>query len=124
MLGRKFEPKFQEKTDFDWVAYDGGAESPERQFAELLDGRKDIKLFMKLPDKFKIPTPVGNYNPDWAIIKQVDGQDRVYMVRETKSTGDLNALYSASAIKVKAAHKHFAAIGVPYDISVPEAWNL
>ena len=123
-ISQMYQVQNQEKTDFDWVAYDGGANSPERQFAELLDGREDIKLFMKLPEKFKIPTPVGYYNPDWAIIKQVDGQDRIYMVRETKSTGDLHALYSASAIKVKAAHKHFAAIGVPYDISAPEAWNL
>src|SRR3546814_2425934 len=45
-----------------------------------------IKLFMKLPSKFKIDTPVGPYNPDWAIIKHEDGQDRVYMIRETKST--------------------------------------
>lgn len=123
-LNQMYQVQNQQKTDFDWLLYDGGAESPERKFAELLDGREDIKLFMKLPDKFKIPTPVGPYNPDWAIIKQVDGENRVYMVRETKSTGDLNALYSESAIKVKAAHKHFAAIGVPYDISTPGAWNL
>ena len=37
--------------------------SIERQFAEKLDGREDIKLFMKLPAKFKVPTPVGEYNP-------------------------------------------------------------
>ena len=50
--------------------------SIERQFAEKLDGREDIKLFMKLPAKFKVPTPVGEYNPDWAILKHEDGEDR------------------------------------------------
>ena len=47
------------KTDFDYVVFDSAV---ERQFAEYLDGREDIRLFMKLPDKFRIPTPVGDYN--------------------------------------------------------------
>src|SRR5690606_31224951 len=54
----------KQKTDFDYVVYDSDI---ERQFAELLDTREDIKLFMKLPAKFKIDTPVGPYNPDWEI---------------------------------------------------------
>jgi restriction endonuclease len=111
-----------QKADFDYVVYDSDV---ERQFAELLDGREDIKLFMKLPDKFKIPTPVGPYNPDWAIIKHVDGDDRIYMIRETKSTLDDTKLRPTELAKIKSAKKHFAAIGVEeYDRSVPERWNL
>lgn len=48
------------KTDFDYLVFDSDI---EHQFAELLDSREDVKLFMKLPAKFKIDTPVGPYNP-------------------------------------------------------------
>lgn len=110
------------RTDFDYVVYDS---DPERQFAELLDGRPDIKLFMKLPDKFKIPTPVGPYNPDWAIIKHEDGEDKIYMIRETKSTLEESKRRPTENAKIKSAKKHFAAIGIDnYDISVPERWNV
>ena len=80
---------------------------------------------MKLPAKFKIDTPVGPYNPDWAIIKQEDGEDRIYMIRETKSTLDDSKLRPSELAKIKSAKKHFAAIGIDdYGRSVPEKWNL
>lgn len=112
----------QQKTDFDYVVYDSDV---ERQFAERLDANQDIKLFMKLPARFKVPTPVGDYNPDWAIIKQVDGEDRIYMIRETKSTLDEDKLRPSELAKIKAAKQHFASIGVTdYERSAPKAWNL
>lgn len=111
-----------DKSNFDYVVYDS---DPERQFAELLDGREDIKFFMKLPDKFKIDTPVGPYNPDWAIVKHEDGQERVYMIRETKSTEDEIKRRPTENAKIKSAEKHFEAIGVPnYAVSVPGSWRL
>lgn len=116
-----YKVKNQEKTDFDYVVYDSDT---ERQFAELLDNREDIKLFMKLPPKFKIDTPVGAYNPDWAILKHENGQDRIYMIRETKSTADPNSLRPAERAKIKAARRHFDAIGIQYAKSTPEDWNL
>lgn len=80
------EVRNQQKTDFDYVLVDSEV---ERKFAEYLDTRDDITLFMKLPSAFLIPTPVGNYNPDWAIIKQDhDGIERLYLIRETKSSQD------------------------------------
>ncbi len=113
---------WQEKTDFDYVVFDSDV---ERQFAEMLDSREDIKLFMKLPARFKIPTPVGDYNPDWAIIKQEGGEDHIYMVRETKSTQDDNKLRPSESAKIKSAREHFKAIGITdYDISVPNAWRI
>lgn len=129
-VDRLYEVKNKQKTDFDYIQIDSdGLEAPERQFAELLDSREDVKLFMKLPDKFKIDTPVGNYNPDWAIIKQVDGQDRIYMIRETKSTLDESKRRPTENAKIKAAQKHFEAIGigaktVDYAVGVPGNWSL
>jgi len=121
-LDQMYKVQNQQKTDFDYVVYDSDV---ELQFAEKLDTREDIKLFMKLPAKFKIPTPVGDYNPDWAIIKQEDGEDRIYMIRETKSTLDDAKLRPTELAKIKSAKKHFAAIGITdYGRSVPANWNL
>jgi type III restriction enzyme len=121
-LDQMYKVKNLGKSDFDYVVFDSEV---ERQFAEKLDSREDVKFFMKLPAKFKIPTPVGDYNPDWAIIKQVDGEDRLYMIRETKSTLDELKLRPTEAAKIASARQHFKAIGIDnYEVSAPEAWNL
>ncbi|WP_016932626.1 restriction endonuclease [Rhodococcus sp. R1101] len=121
-LDQMYKLRNPEKSDFDYIVYDS---EPERQFAELLDGRDDVKLFMKLPAKFKIDTPVGPYNPDWAIVKHEAGHDRIYMIRETKSTDDEVKRRPTENAKIKAAAEHFAAIGVgDYAVAVPGAWRL
>lgn len=121
-IDRMYQVQNTQKTDFDYVVWDSDI---ERQFAEKLDGLEDIKLFMKLPAKFKIDTPVGPYNPDWAIIKQVDGEDRIYMIRETKSTLDDSKLRPTELAKIKSAKRHFTAIGVEdYDRAAPENWRI
>jgi type III restriction enzyme len=121
-LDQMYKLENADKSNFDYVVYDS---DPERQFAELLDGREDIKFFMKLPDKFKIDTPVGPYNPDWAIVKHEDGEERVYMIRETKSTEDEIKRRPTENAKIKSAKQHFETIGVgDYAVSVPGSWNL
>lgn len=121
-LDQMYKVQNAQKTDFDYIVFDSDV---ERKFAELLDSREDIKLFMKLPRKFKIDTPVGPYNPDWAIIKQENGKDRIYMIRETKSHANEFDRRPAENAKIKAAHKHFSAIGIDnYAVSVPGEWNL
>jgi type III restriction enzyme len=113
----------QQKTDFDYVVFDSEV---ERDFAAMLDTRDDVRLFMKLPPKFLIPTPVGFYNPDWAIIKQdEDGQQRIYMIRETKSTQNPRERRQEENAKIECGEKHFAAIGIgDYLVSSPGRWNL
>jgi type III restriction enzyme len=88
----------------------------ERKFAEKLDQREDIKLFIKLPDKFMIDTPVGKYIPDWAIVKHND--DTVYMVRETKGVkkDEFLKLRTSEADKIRCGEKHFEVLGVPFDM--------
>jgi type III restriction enzyme len=88
----------------------------EREFARRLDEREDIKLFVKLPGWFEIDTPVGKYNPDWAILK-LDGQ-ALYLVRETKSTRDFMKLRTSEADKVRCGQRHFDALGVPFAVAV------
>ncbi|MEW6622352.1 MAG: hypothetical protein AB1420_04345 [Bacillota bacterium] len=77
----------------------------ERKFAEVLDEREDIKLFIKLPAWFVVETPIGTYNPDWAIVKEED--KKLYLIRETKSTLDLDKLHLSEAQKIKCGKKHF-----------------
>ena len=96
---------------FDRVIYDSEI---ERKFAEDLDKREDIKLFVKLPTFFKVETPIGTYNPDWAIVKHND--DTIYLVRETKSTKNFEKLRNSEADKIKCGRKHFAAIGANFDV--------
>ncbi|MBM7051028.1 DEAD/DEAH box helicase family protein [Rothia sp. ZJ1223] len=111
----------KDKTDFDYVIFDSAV---ERQFAEYLDNKEDIKLFMKLPDKFRIPTPVGEYNPDWAIVKVEDGTEHLYLIRETKSSRDPMKRRPTENAKINSAIKHFQAIGINYEVSAPERWEV
>ena len=94
------------KSVYEYVVYDSEV---EREFAKKLDEREDIKLFVKLPGWFEIDTPVGKYNPDWAILKH-DG--RLYLVRETKGTKDFLKLRTSEADKVRCGQRHFEALGV------------
>jgi type III restriction enzyme len=131
-MDRVYEVHNKSKTDFDYIQIDSeGVNAPEREFASKLDSREDVKFFMKLPDKFKIETPVGPYNPDWAIIKQDEkGVDRIYMIRETKSTADELELRPKERAKIEAAREHFKQLGVgtasvvDYELSTPGNWNL
>jgi len=84
----------------------------ERAFAEAMSTREDIKLFIKLPGWFKIETPIGTYNPDWAIVKQEDA--KVYLVRETKSTKDQLKLRGSEWAKIQCGKAHFDTLGVDF----------
>jgi type III restriction enzyme len=102
-----------EKSVYEYVPYDSEI---EREFARKLDQREDIRLFVKLPSWILIDTPVGQYNPDWAILKH-DGQ-ALYLVRETKGTRDFLKLRTAEADKVRCGAKHFETLGVPFAVAV------
>lgn len=102
-----------DKSVYEYVVYDSEL---EREFAKRLNERDDIKLFVKLPNWFLVDTPIGKYNPDWAILKH-DGL-ALYLVRETKGTRDYLKLRTSEADKVRCGEKHFDAIGVPFDVVV------
>jgi len=99
-----------EHSIYDVIEYDSEI---ERQFAEDLDHRNDIKLFIKLPAWFKIETPLGTYNPDWVIVKEDD--QKVCLVRETKGTTDYYKLPETQRQKIDCGRKHFQALKVDYD---------
>jgi type III restriction enzyme len=101
------------KSPYEYVVYDSEV---EREFAEGLESREDIRVFMKLPDWFTVDTPLGTYNPDWAIVKHDSAT--VYLVRETKGTKEFLKLRSTEADKVRCGKAHFEALGVPFAIAV------
>lgn len=85
----------------------------ERAFAEAMSTRQDIRMFIKLPSWFKVETPIGTYNPDWAIVKEDD--QKVYLVRETKGTKDQFKLRGSEWAKIQCGHAHFDALGVDFE---------
>ncbi len=106
---------------YDQVIYDSDV---EKKFVEGLEKRDDVKLYLKLPRWFTVPTPVGNYNPDWAIVieeRDAFGQPAnrplLYLVRETKSTTDLDDLLPDERRKILCGESHFQeALGVDYRV--------
>ena len=91
---------------YDGVPFD--SETIEKPFIEALERRKDVKLYVKLPSWFTVATPIGAYNPDWAIVMEnPDGSDLLYLIRETKGTLDLDALRPDEKRKILCGRKHF-----------------
>jgi type III restriction enzyme len=112
-LDRLYTVKNQEKTPFEEVEF---ASEVERKFASDLDHNDRVKFFVKLPAWFKVETPIGSYNPDWAILLR--DEPKLYLVTETKGTLDNDRLRDSERNKIFCGKKHFDAIGVTFDIAV------
>ena len=97
-----------EKSVHEYVVYDSDVEAA---FASAFERSDDIKLYAKLPDWFKIDTPLGTYNPDWAVLIEVDGQEKLYFVVETKSTIFTEERRPKENAKIKCGIAHFKALG-------------
>jgi type III restriction enzyme len=109
-----------DKTLYNYVLVDSNSR-PERDFAEACEARDDILFYVKLPNSFQIPTPIGAYIPDWALIKQDEDKGiKIYFVAETKDTKhaqNLHLLRAQEQQKIKCATKHFEAVGnVTYQV--------
>ena len=88
---------------------DGTAEkSVEREFAEALDGSQDVNIYAKLPKGFAIPTPVGHYSPDWAIVFHEGNIKHIYFVAETKGSMQTMDLRPIEKAKIDCAEKLFS----------------
>ena len=104
---------------YDHVVYDS---TKEHDFAVNLDTNKDVAVYVKLPDGFYISTPVGRYNPDWAIAFYEGKVKHIYFVAETKGTMDtlqMNHITPTEQAKINCARKHFQSISgrnVVYDV--------
>ena len=109
---RLYKVQSEDKTLYDHVEIDSEV---ERRFAKGLDDNINVKFFMKLPAWFTVDTPIGPYNPDWAVV--FEDSERVYLVRETKGSSDPDELRGREETKIRCAREHFGAIGVDYAIT-------
>jgi type III restriction enzyme len=100
--------KDAQKSVFEHVVYDSGG--VERTFAEQLEKNEAVKIYAKLPAWFKVPTPLGTYNPDWAVLVEVSGEERLYFVVETKGSLFVDDLRDIEAGKIACGEAHFSAL--------------
>ena len=96
-----------DKSVYNYIKYDS---LTEKHFAEQLNRDEDVKLFVKLPSTFKIDTPLGYYNPDWAVLIEKDDVEKLYFVVETKGTTDKDQLRFVEHEKILCGKKHFEAL--------------
>jgi type III restriction enzyme len=112
---------------YDHVLVDSQTEDPrasiEGKFVEALEKRDDVKLYLKLPSWFTVDTPVGTYNPDWAIVmedRNAHGQPtgtHLYLVRETKGENWKTDLRPDERRKIECGQRHFkGALGVDFKV--------
>lgn len=96
-----------QRSIYNYIKYDSNV---EKSFAEKLEENESVKVYAKLPSNFKIDTPIGKYNPDWAILIEKDGEEKLYFVVETKGTDQIALLKDAEKAKIRCAKKHFKAL--------------
>ena len=106
---------------YDYVIYDSS--TIEKPFAVALDDDPDVKLFFKIPERFKIETPIGTYNPDWAVYLCRDGMEKLYFILETKGSTELWSLRTTEQMKIHCGKEHFKALGNGVDMQVATNWK-
>ena len=101
------------------VVYDSAG--IERVFAESLERNESVKVYAKLPGWFKVPTPLGSYNPDWAVLIDTDAGERLYFVVETKGSLFKDDLRTKEGAKIRCGEKHFEVVAVDEN---PASYNV
>lgn len=95
------------KSVYKQVVYDSDT---EKAFAMQLENNTAVKVYCKLPGWFIVQTPLGTYNPDWAVLVEQEGEERLYLVVETKSGLFQDDLRSQEATKIKCGKEHFKSL--------------
>lgn len=96
------------RSVFEYVVFDS---QNEELFAKRFEACEDVKCYAKLPDWFKISTPLGSYNPDWAVLIEKEGEQKLYFVLETKGNVQIEFLQPAEYDNIMCRYKHFQALG-------------
>ena len=93
-----------QKSVYEYVVYDS---QNEENFARQFEANEAVKLYAKLPGWFTIPTPLGTYNPDWAVLIDKDGEQKLYFVIETKMSLLADDLRAKENLKIQCGTAHF-----------------
>ena len=96
-----------QKSVYDYVIYDSDNEA---EFADALEKSAAVRVYAKLPGWFQVPTPLGSYNPDWAVLVEDHEDERLYFVAETKGSAFLDDLRNTERAKVECGKAHFHAL--------------
>ena len=110
-LKNLYEVQNRGKCLFDAVEFESEV---EKRFAEDLDNNEHVKLFVKLPGWFRIDTPIGPYNPDWAFVTV--REEKLYFVRETKSSLDSMERRTQENQKIMCGKRHFEELGADFAV--------
>ena len=116
-----------EKSLYDLVVVD--SKGTEMDFAKHLESNEDVEVYTKLPRGFYINTPLGHYNPDWAVVFREGSVKHVYFIAETKGSMREVDLREAEKSKIECARRHFASLSnstVKYDVvqSYQDLYNI
>ncbi|NBH82958.1 DEAD/DEAH box helicase [bacterium C-53] len=107
---------------YDYILYD--STTIEKPFALALDNDPDVKMFFKLPGRFKVDTPIGTYNPDWAVYVETEEMKKMYFVLETKGSMSLSDLRESEKMKIYCGKAHFKEIDTGVELCGPiKDWN-
>ena len=110
-----------EHSVYDYVVYDSSF--VEKPFAVALDNDPDVKMFFKIPDRFKVETPIGTYNPDWAVYFVKNGEEKLYFILETKGSTSFMDLRTREQLKIHCGKKHFEALNNGIEMKVATNWS-
>lgn len=111
-----------EHSVYDYIVYDSS--TIERPFAVALDNDPDVKMFFKIPDRFRIETPIGTYNPDWAVYLTKNGEEKLYFILETKGSTSFMDLRTKEQLKIHCGRQHFKALEGGIELRVATDWNI
>lgn len=110
-----------EHSVYDYIVYDSS--TIERPFAVALDNDSDVKMFFKIPECFKIETPIGTYNPDWAVYLTKNGEEKLYFILETKGSTSFMDLRTKEQLKIHCGKQHFKALENSVELRVATDWS-
>ena len=108
------------KSPYDYVIYDS---ETERSMTQRLESSNNVKVFTKLPSWFKIDTPLGAYNPDWAVVWDDGNEQKLYFVVETKGGLFEDAIKQTERAKITCGKKHFAALETGVKLELADTFD-
>ena len=90
---------------------------------DIITAISDVKMFFKIPSRFKIETPIGTYNPDWAVYLNKNGEEKLYFVLETKGDTSFMHLKTSEQLKIHCGKEHFKALDAGVELETATSWT-
>jgi type III restriction enzyme len=108
------------KSVYEYVVYDSDVEA---DFAQRFEKNASVKVYAKLPNWFKVNTPLGSYNPDWAVLVEDGGDQKLYFVLETKANILTEDLRPTELARIQCGREHFKALGTGVEFKPVDSYD-